>query len=329
MKASWAVCTALVCLSAVPTGAVPKNAAPALWAGMTPGPYAVGYRRLDTRSGVVHSWYPTSARGAPLRFRDFLGGTSGALASFLAKAGVSAADTDSLLASRLYSIAAPRPLDRAFPLVLVAQGNGQDVADQVVLCEYLANQGYVVASTPSPMLRTPMEREDQAGTFAERQAADLAAAMRALAERQPVDTMHVGIVGHSFGARAALLLAMRDPRIRAVVSLDGGIGTASALEPFRQAPSFHADAPLPPLLHFYEKLDAFMKPEFTLLKGLHIKDLVLTPTHAMHHVHFTTYGFAAGVFPSLASATHATHATAPSARGVVEATAAFLGRNLN
>ena len=305
----------------------PQNDAPPLWGGLLPGPYHVGYARLETPRGVVHSWYPTSA-GSHLRFRDYVGEASDQLASFLAQNGVGNSTIDSLLASPLYAASSPRPLDRAFPLVLVAQGNGEDAADQAVLCEYLASQGFVVASTPSPMLHTPLEREDQVGALAESQASDLAAAIAVLAARQPVDTLHIGIVGHSFGARAALLLAMRDPRVRAVVSLDGGIGTATAVEPLRRAPSFRADASLPPLLHFYEELDAFMTPDFTLLRSLHCADLVLTRVDEMHHVHFTTYGFASAVFPSLAEVTHATSGTPGSVRDVAERTATFLRRHL-
>jgi dienelactone hydrolase len=303
-----------------------NNQSPALWGGLTPGPYRVGYRRLAAGGGVVHTWYPTSATGNALRFRDYLGDAASRLASFLAQAGATSSTIESLFASPLYAIASPRPIDSPFPLVLIAQGNGQDVADQVILCEYLASQGFVVAATPSPMLRSPLEREDQVGAFAETQAAELAAAIVAVAAVLPVDQQHLGVVGHSFGARAAVLLAMQDRRIRAIVSLDGGIGTATAVEPFRRAPSFRADAALPPLLHFFEELDAFMTPDFGMLRSLHTAELLLVPTEAMHHVHFTTYGFAVALFPDLARATHATPATVRAVVSVEERTATFLHR---
>jgi len=302
----------------------PDSQAPALWAGLTPGPYRVGYQRLARAGGVVYAWYPTSATGSALRFRDYLGDAAPQLASFLAKAGTTRSTIDSLFASPLYAVPSPRPMDGPFPLVLIAQGNAQDVADQVVLCEYLASKGFVVTTTPSPMLRSPLEREDQVGAFAETQAAELAAATRAVAAVFPVDLQRLAVVGHSFGARAALLLAMQDRRIRAIVSLDGGIGTATAVEPFRRAPSFRADAALPPLLHFYEELDAFMTPDFGMLRSLHTAELLLERTDAMHHMHFTTYGFAVALFPDLARATHATSATARAAAGVEERTATFL-----
>jgi dienelactone hydrolase len=250
------------------------------------------------------------------------------LVTFLSQAGLNRSTIDSLFGSPLRAMLSPPSVDRAFPLVLIGQGNGQDVADQVVLCEYLASQGFVVAATPSPTLRTPMQREDQVGELAETQASQLAAAIEVVTATLTVDRQRIGVVGHSFGARAALLLAMRDQTVAAIVSLDGGIGTATALEPFRQAPSFHAEAPLPPLLHFHEALDAFMTPDFRLLKSLRIADLVLEPTVGMHHVHFTTYGFVAAVFPAFAAATRADAATARSVAAIAERTADFLRRYL-
>jgi dienelactone hydrolase len=143
-----------------------------------------------------------------------------------------------------------------------------------------------------------------------------------------VDTSRIGVIGHSFGARAALLLAMKDSTIQAVVSLDGGIGTATAREAFRQAPSFREDARLPPVLHFFETLDPFMKPDFTLLESLHIRELTLQPTRGMHHTHFTTYGFAAAVFPDIARVTRATKETGGGVVAVANGTLALLDRRL-
>lgn len=326
MKAFLLALTVTTSLGIPVHSTFPGEDGPALWAGLAPGPFRVGYQRLDNAGRAIHVWYPTLASGSRIRFGDYLGNTSHQLASFLSETGVSASTIDSFFASPLYAVAAPPPMDSAFPLILIAQGNGQDVADQVVLCEYLASQGFVIATTPSPMLRTPLEREDQVGAFAELQASELAAGIATVSALLPVDTQHLGVVGHSFGARAALLLAMQDRRVRAIISLDGGIGTTTAIEPLQQAPSFRVEAPLPPLLHFYEELDAFMTPDFAFLRTLPFEELLLVETEGMHHVHFTTYGFAASVFPGVAAATQATSMTAHSVRQVAEQSAAFLHR---
>lgn len=319
----------LAAAAALATSLPRSPAAPALWAGLAPGRFPVGYERLGGDRGPVFAWYPASAGGPALRFEDYLDdGEAAGLARFLGGAGIPSPTIDSLFASPLFAAADRPALGGPFPLVVVAQGNGESVIDQVVLCEYLASRGYVVATTPSPMRETPLEREDQVGEFAERQADDLAAAVAVVAASLPADTSAIEVVGHSFGARAALLLAMRDSRVGALVSLDGGIGTATAVEAFRTAPSFDAEAPLPPILHFYEELDGFMAPDFSLLESLHAATLTLVPTSDMHHVHFTTYGFAAAAFPAIRTATHATPGTPESVRGVIMRTAAFLAARL-
>ena len=301
---------------------------PALWGELRAGRHAVGYRVLGDSSLTVHVWYPAKGGGEPLTYGAYLGAEQPRARDFLAQAGIGSATIEQLMESRLHGFASALHEGRVAPLILVAHGNGQNAIDQAVLCEFLASHGYVVAATPSPMLRTPLEREDQVGELAELQATELARAASRVAAVLSVDTTRIGVIGHSFGARAALLLAMRDSSIRAVVSLDGGIGTATAQEAFRLAPSFREDARLPPVLHFYETLDPFMKPDFTLLERLDTRGLTLEPTRGMHHTHFTTYGFAAALFPDIARVTQATGETDRGVVAMAKKTRAFLDREL-
>ena len=50
-------------------------------------------------------------------------------------------------------------------------------------------------------------------------------ALDILAARRDVDARRIGCIGHSLGAKEALYLAAFDPRVTAVVSSEGGIGT--------------------------------------------------------------------------------------------------------
>ncbi|MGD8497062.1 MAG: hypothetical protein PVF05_12880, partial [Gemmatimonadales bacterium] len=193
---------AAAALAASPPG---SPTAPALWAGLVPGQFHVGYEQLRGNRGPVFAWYPAPAAGPALRFGDYLDdGEAAGLARFLGSTGIPGSTIDSLFASPLFAATDGPALDAPFPIVVVAQGNGESVIDQVVLCEYLASRGYVVVTTPSPTRETPLEREDQVGEFAERQADDLAAAVEVVAASLPADTSTIGVVGHSFGARAAL-----------------------------------------------------------------------------------------------------------------------------
>lgn len=45
----------------------------------------------------------------------------------------------------------------------------------------------------------------------------------------------VAVVGHSFGARSALLFTMQHPELRGLVSLEDGIGTSNGIAPLRRS----------------------------------------------------------------------------------------------
>ena len=196
------------------------------------------------------------------------------------------------------------------PLVIIAQGNGESAHDQAVLAEYLASYGYVVATCPSQS-RISGDRvtADDVGASAEEEAGDLAFVIAHARVRADVNAHHIAVVGHSFGARGALLLAMRRSGIGALVSLDGGIGTATGLASFRAAPSFAPEAMQAPVLHIYETLDAFMTPDWTLLKTMHNAPVWIAEASAMHHHHFTSLGGLGAGYEALLVATGGTEAT--------------------
>jgi dienelactone hydrolase len=150
-----------------------------------------------------------------------------------------------------------------------------------------------------------------------------------VARRADASARRVGLVGHSFGARAALLFGMAEPRVAALVSLDGGIGTATGRASLEQVPSFQPGALRAPLLHFYERLDAFMTPEFGLLRSLTASDRWLIEAPGMHHHHFASLGAVSVTQPSLAAALGATPETARAYAAVAAATRGFLDRFLS
>jgi len=287
-----------------------------LWAGLSPGRFPAGYRHVDG----VDLWYPSKTAGAPMHFRDYLGTSAPELEKFLSERGISPDGIASFVDAHVYATRDAIATKGRYPLVLIAQGNAQDAADQAVLAEFLASHGYVVASVPSPMKNHPMTDESQIGAFAEEQASALEHARHVASRVMHIQKNRQAVIGHSFGARSALLLAARDRNIRAIVSLDGGIGTATG----NQYLKLDRHAKLPPLLHIYEELDPFMKPDFTFLNGLRTASLTTTPTTDMHHIHFTTYGFAAAAIPEIATVTKAGPHIRESVAGTAQAVLRFL-----
>jgi dienelactone hydrolase len=298
-------------------------AAPRLFVGLPPGEHAVGFR-VDNAAGTrVARWYPANSRGTARTMRDYLGGDDKGLRDALRGAGVPAADVDAFAAAPMLASTGAIPERGPFPLVVVAQGNGQSDADQAVLCEFLASRGFVVATTPSPTRTEPMRSDDDIPIIADRQARDLASAAALVSREAGNDKARISVVGYSFGARAALLLAMRDPRVDTIVSLDGGIGTATGRDAFRRSPQWNPGVRAR-ILHFYERRDAFMTPEFTLLDGLKFSAVEKLAVAGLGHAHFTSLGFAAAAFPSIAVATHAGESVAADVRTVATRTLAFI-----
>lgn len=328
-------------------------------AGATRAPdRPVGFRVLDRvdaarpshehptgRPIQISIWYPAVAEGPPLAFSDYvlltatetsLGAPPPAAAAetlegyrgFLAQAKVARPDADAWLATKMRaSRDAARSTGRA-PLVLIAQGNGDSAADQAFLAERLAARGFVVASTPSQVkIGGPMRSEEEIPAQADAQAADLAFALRALRAESDVRGGPYGVVGHSFGARSALLLAMRDPDVAAVVSLDGGIGTKTGKGLLEKAPGFDRKRLKAPLLHLYEEGDPYMPVDLEPLRSLP-GEKWLVRVDAMRHVHFSSAGVLAQRIPAVGTATSATPQTGAAWDAVAETTASFFERFL-
>jgi dienelactone hydrolase len=248
-------------------------------------------------------------------------------ASFLRdRAKMSGDEVERWLARPMRAVPRAPPLTGAVPLVLVAQGNGNSASDQAVLCELLASHGFAVATSPSPTRITgPMKDNSDIAKTAEDQTLDLAILAKAARERPFVAKVpdRTALVGHSFGARSALLYAMQNGAV-ALVSLDGGIGTKTGQDELRKSRFFDAARAKLPILHIYEQLDAFMAPDFTLLRSLPGADVRLVRATHLHHMHFTTVGDAAGQFPALAKVTQADARTTQAYTDVANATVAFL-----
>lgn len=228
-------------------------APPQLWGNLPPGKHAVGFRVLwltrpgDSWDGVapgrpirVFVWYPArNARNAtPMRFGDYLacapsGPPFQALYDYLHARELRTAsrqfqpeDPAKLARLREAAAAAVRdapPRGRS-TLVLHSLGLNDYQAESTVLSEFLASHGYVVANIP----QTGRSASEPALRFRAEdlrlQAGDLeftAAELRKLPfVRADGD---FGVVGHSAGAVAGLILNQRNPKAAMLVSLDGSV----------------------------------------------------------------------------------------------------------
>ncbi len=321
-------------------------------------PQEIGFRvieRLDAsratkqypsgRPVQIAFWYPSaSASASPtLAYRDYvqLAGWETSFApagrksreeqavaqykTELSSAGVKPEDADALLGTRMQAFRDAPAARGRYPLVLIAPGNNQSVHDQAFLAEDLAGRGYVVAAVPSPTrIGARMTKEAEIPEFAEAQAADLAIALRNARFEPIVRAGKYGVVAHSFGARSALLLAMRDPEVGGLVSLDGGIGAKAGKGWLEKARGYNRARATAAILHLYEEIDKNMVPDFDLLRSLDRSERFVIRVDAMAHVHFSSVGAQVGTVPALARASSATARTGDAWNAMAAATASFL-----
>lgn len=109
------------------------------------------------------------------------------------------------------------PAEGRFPLVIYHSGHGSSFEDNAVLCEYLASHGFVVVG--SAFQKPDGSSFGVDGGMAS--AHDIAFLVAAVGKFPNVDSRHIGVVGHSGGAHAALTYgSLPGAAVDAVVSLD-------------------------------------------------------------------------------------------------------------
>ncbi len=106
-----------------------------------------------------------------------------------------------------------------FPLVIYAPSLNGANTENIELCEYLASYGFVVMASPSLGADGRAMTVDAAG--ADAQAGDISFLIGFAKSLPDVDLSEVAAIGYSWGGTAELLAAARDPRIDALVVLDG------------------------------------------------------------------------------------------------------------
>ncbi|MFC4933073.1 dienelactone hydrolase family protein [Massilia sp. GCM10023247] len=226
-----------------------------------PGPFAVGFKAVhqydhtrayrtgvDPLSGKRYDgerarpvqtlvWYPASGPGKPLVYGDYLKLT-GSEDDFSRTEAQAAKFADNVVRGNYFPVsgaeqgeAALRDPMRAqgdagaaqgsFPVVLYAPSLSAPAAENADLCEYLASHGYIVVASPSMGTRSREMPIDLEG--AETQAADIAFLVRYARSLPEADPGRLALVGYSWGGLANVLAAAKDPRIKALVDLDGSV----------------------------------------------------------------------------------------------------------
>ena len=232
-----------------------------------PGPHAVGLKIVEQYDYTRPSHQPTDVHGKP-----YTGGRARPIQTLVwypaqptKTATMTVADYTKLLASEtdfvnphmsadwqswtqglasnlkdnLLAVLNAVPVAGRFPVIIYAPASfSWENAD---LCEYLAGHGYIVIAGPALDATV-----DVAG--ANIQARDIAFLL-AYAQMLPnADASEIAVAGWSFGGLSALFAAARDPRIDALVELDGSMRYYPGI--IKQAGDVHPDQMTIPLIFF-------------------------------------------------------------------------------
>ena len=128
----------------------------------------------------------------------------------------------SLLRRKTAAVQDAVPDTGPFPLIVLGQGlYYESPITHVILCEYLASHGYVVATCPLVgthsrlVLLNPVDLETQIR--------DMEYVLSHVSQFPHADQERIGLMGFDLGGMSALVLAMRNAHVDALASLDAGI----------------------------------------------------------------------------------------------------------
>lgn len=226
-----------------------------------------GRLRSTPRTVRVHLWYPAvGSSGAAMTFGDYMDpkvaeGVPAALADAIRAndvgtptysfRGIFRNDAEAYeraLRTPVTARAWADPAPGKFPVVVYSVGQNDFSQDAVALAEWLASNGFIVASVPhlgTSARRALLFVHDPASY--ETQLRDLELALGKALKLKIADEGRILAVGHSYGGIYALLLAMRSNAVRGVVGLDPAYVAQRAGYEYdlRKFPFFDADLRVP------------------------------------------------------------------------------------
>ncbi len=121
----------------------------------------------------------------------------------------------------LWAVWDAKPAKGRYPVLIYAPSDSSVSWENADLCEYLASHGYVVLASPSMGVSTRDMTDDLDGINA--QARDISFLITYAKSLRDADLSEVAVVSWSWGGISSLFAAARDPRIDALVEMDGSM----------------------------------------------------------------------------------------------------------
>lgn len=146
----------------------------------------------------------------------------------------------------LLAVREAKPAKGRYPVLIYAPSDSSVSWENADLCEYLASHGYVVLASPSMGVSTREMTDDLDGINA--QARDISFLITYAKSLPDTDLSEVAVVSWSWGGISSLFASARDPRIDALVEMDGSMRYYPGL--VKRAGDVHPERMTIPLLCF-------------------------------------------------------------------------------
>jgi len=172
-----------------------------------------------------------------------------------------------------------------FPVVIYGGGTEFGTDENVVLCEFLASHGYVVAAVPMMGAHGVTSSADAPGL--ETQARDMEFLFARLRDFPAADLSRLGAMGFSYSGQAALLMAMRNPDVKAVVGLDPSFVSNNYGRFLKVSPFYNVEAVNAPVLEIHRKDEAAVTYDIT--GALRYSERYSFEVQDLNHVDFLNY----------------------------------------
>ncbi|OGF59673.1 MAG: hypothetical protein A2Y62_08135 [Candidatus Fischerbacteria bacterium RBG_13_37_8] len=316
------ICACMFCTKKNSAVDSPVNVVhPQVWHGLEAGPYAVGFtiRRFHDKSRKfawgneieavrpiqVLVWYPAmrDSNAKPLNVRDYIYSSAteidfeapGAkqreqalqvVRGIITSEGVEPALFDKSILRTTLAVRDAVPFDGKYPLILYSPGMGASAYQNFVAMEYLASYGFITAAISS--VGVHMREVEGSDADIETGVQDMEFAIEQLRSFSGVDADNIGVVGYSWGGLIVMFLAMRNPGINAVVSLDGSLMVKAHYEQARALPEYDPSKINQPALLFIANAKQWKARTLEFYEQLQGKDIYLAWFHDCFHGDFAS-----------------------------------------
>ncbi|MBW1295197.1 CocE/NonD family hydrolase [Aquimarina litoralis] len=202
------------------------------------------------------------------------------------------------LPEQAHSFANAPMLKEKFPVIVYASSYEATSIENFAMFEYLASYGYVIISSPSRGTSIK-ELEGATPRAAETQSRDTEFILKEIHNYSNITMDKIALMGYSFGGLSNIITAMKNPNIKALISLDGS--ERYNYKVLNKSPYFNIQRFDIPYIHFAQKdipeavlisdkIPAELNYQFKLYDSLKYNEAYSFKFHDLTHSYFSSFG---------------------------------------